>query len=276
MAPDIFKFQDYRAYLKELLEHLKVEKKISQRKLSKVLDVSPAIFTMIIKGKRKLGEKLLLDLSSFLNFNDSQKAHLESLVLLNDSIELTQKGFALNSLAENKEFATNHPQELETYKYLSHWENVAIREMTRLKDFKLSTSWIRKRLIKNVSVRDIKKRLDFLIKNNFLSQKDGGIKYVADKHLSCREGVFKLSLGQFHSKMLELASDSIGEVPSKDRKLLAHTVAMSEENFEKSKEIIEKALNDIKALEKNDIENTRVFHAEFALFPLTKRPEDTD
>ena len=270
MKPSIFEFDDYRVYLRELLLYLKKEK-ISQRKLASSLGVSPAFLTMIVAGKRPLKSKLLVALVEYLEFKDIEARHLELLTILGDSCDKKQKELAYSQISLSKNYQTVKPQESNTYKYLSTWENVAIREMTELEGFQLNASWIKERLLKTTTLKKIQECISFLLDHELIKRKKQSSEYKAGGHLNCVDGIYKLSLGKFHSNMLSMANESIELVPSNERLILGHTVTLSEENFVESNKILAEALEKIKKLNKKGQKNTRVYHFEMASFPLTKK-----
>ncbi|MFT6070012.1 MAG: hypothetical protein ACJAT2_002475 [Bacteriovoracaceae bacterium] len=270
MKPSIFEFDDYREYLLEVLSFLK-QKKISQRKLAFELGVSPAILTMIISKKRGLKPKLLTSLVEYLELKPLEVRQLELLTILNDSTDKKQKELAYSHISLSKSYQNLKPKESNTYKYLSTWENVAIREMTELDGFQLNASWIKKRLLKATTLKKIQECISFLLDHELITRKKNSSEYKAGGHLNCVDGIYKLSLGKFHSNMLSMANESIEMVPSNERLILGHTVTLSEENFEESNKILQEALEKIKKLNKRDQKNTRVYHFEMASFPLTKK-----
>ncbi|MBI3534145.1 MAG: DUF4423 domain-containing protein [Deltaproteobacteria bacterium] len=168
-------------------------------------------------------------------------------------------------------YKKQNSKELEVQQYLTHWFYVAIREMAALPLFQAEPEWIQNHLKVHVPLLEIKKALDFLIKNNFIKQNEDGTTYtLTKKNLDCLGGIYRLALTQFHKEMFQLASESIENTPSEKRHLMGHSFAITEENFSKVREILNNALEQIKVLETPNEILADIYHIELALFPLTK------
>jgi uncharacterized protein (TIGR02147 family) len=100
---------------------------------------------------------------------------------------------------------------------------------------------------------------------------------VKDRSLDCKEGVYKISLGQFHRQMLELAATSIENTPRAERYILGHTAAISCDDLDQVKEILDEALKKIEALgAKSKSGRHEVYHIELAAFPLTRTEKEIE
>ena len=176
---------------------------------------------------------------------------------------------AITELSKLSKFQEKNGTDLESYRYLTKWHFVAIREMVALDDFKPEAAWIQMRLKEKVSQSDCECALRFLVDKNLIRINLHGKYVVSDKTLDCKAGIFKLSLGEFHRQALALGISAIDSTPREELHILGHTVAINRQDFQEVKDILNQALEKIEKLAENSQRRGQVFHIELAAFPLT-------
>lgn len=264
MKPVIYHYHEYRKYLGDMLAYLKKEKKITAKKVAENLSSSAAFLSMIVKGKRNLDEKVMLELAEVFKLNNQERSFFRSLIILNDSGDQKERNQAYKKLTKFKKFKKLNDEELITHKYLDKWYYVAIREMSFLNDFQEDVKWIQDRLRVKIKAEEIKKALKFLKENQMLGQDRG--------HLDCSEGIYKLSLSKFHKQMFQVSGDSIENIPRDERQILGFTKSLNKKNQEKAKAIIDKALKELEALSDTDQgqdDQKELYHFHLVNIPLT-------
>lgn len=269
MRPNVFEYTNFKDFISDMLKFLKQEDGLSLRDIATRAGVSPSNLSMISKGTRSPKVKTLLSIAKAMNLSSRERGYLELLHDMKVSQENGEES-PFKKLEQNKDYQRNSPADHEAFKYLTNWYNVVIREMVNLKRFEPDPRWIQEKLISHVEIKEIKEALRFLISNNFINISKTRKEINLKKELTCTDGVYRLSLGQFHSLMLKKASDSIGEVQRDKRLLLGHTVAASTDQISQVFSILEEALEKIRKLEKKKTDNEQVIHIEMAAFPLTK------
>lgn len=271
--PNIQDYHDYLEFLRDWIEYLKdQEKGFSLRKVAKEAGMASGYLSMCFSGKRILSKKAFDKIKPYLNLNTRELKYLELLRVIADSEISRQRVEALNEIQKMKDYRSSHRSELEVHQYLSHWYNVAIREMVNFKDFQPDPGWIQERLRGRVSQKEIEDALLFLVNFGFIQKDENGTYSVVQKQLDCHEGVFKISLGEFHRQMLDWAKTSIDEVPRKDRLLMGRTAVLSPAQFKVAQEIIIEAVRKIEDIKGGEIsDSSEVYHIELAAFPLSKK-----
>lgn len=259
--PDVYRYRQLNVYLGDLIYWHK-DQGSSLRALARRLNVSPALLSLVTKGKRPLTEENVDIWARVFKWNAQEVSWLKQLVLFNCS-SMKKKGAAIEGLSRFKSYNQNSPDEVLTYKYLKKWWNVAIREMSELPDFQEDERWIQVRLLFNVSITDIKKSLKFLNKHKLLA------KYGDFRRLNCQGEIYKLSLATFHKQMLDKAIESIYKVSSDNRYILGQTLAIEASRFPEAKVILEEALDKVIKLGSLEMHQPEVYHFYFMGFPLT-------
>lgn len=259
--PDVYKYRQSHAYLADLFAWYKSNGQ-SMRNLAKKLHVSPALLSLVAKGKRPLTEENVDIWAEVFHWNAQEVSWLKQLILLQHS-SVTGKEEAMMGLARFKTYNEDSPDEVLTFKYLKKWWNVAIREMSELPGFEEDPEKIQKQLLFQVSTVEVRKALNFLNKHKLLA------KYGQFRRLNCQGDVYKLSLTTFHNQMLNKAVESIYKVASEDRYILGQTLAIDSANFLKAKAILDEALEKIVKLGAAEEKPTDVYHFSFLGIPLT-------
>ncbi len=270
--PNIQEYHDYLEFLKDWIEFLKDrEKGFSLRQVAKEAGMASGYLPMCFSRKRKLSKKAFDKLKPYLKLSGKEERYLDLLRVIAESEEPKERVQALTSLQKLKDYKETHRLELEVHQYLSRWYYVAIRELVNTSDFKGDPAWIQERLRGRVSQKEIEEALQFLLRFGFILKNESGVYSVAQKQLDCHEGVYKISLGEFHRQMLDWAKLSIEETPRAERLLLGHTAALTRSQFEKIQNILRNSIGDIESVGNATPSSSReVYHIELAAFPLTK------
>ncbi len=273
IVKDIFSYHDYREFLRDWFSYGRENQSRSIRDVAEACDISVGYLPMVLSNRRNLTEKSLLKLQIVLKLKQEELQYIKALLILSDSASNIERLNAFEEIKKLRSFKKKSSKELEVYKYLSNWLHVTIREMSMRRDFDPDPNWIRSRLVVKVPIRDIEVSLRFLIDQGFLVRGSDGRYVAANKQLDCFSGVYKLSLGEFHKQMFELAASSIDLTPRDQRNLLGHTLLIPENKIGELKSILDETLKKIEALESEFKEAGPVYHVILSTFPVAKRSE---
>jgi uncharacterized protein (TIGR02147 family) len=269
IQPNVFEYEDVGLFLNDWLEYLKANKKISLRQLTKASEISVGSLSMILNGKRRFTEKALQKILIHLKLNPQERRFLELLHAVGESESAEVRVEALSEMSRLSAYRKANQKEHDIYKYLTKWFYVAIREMILLPDFKEDPAWIQKRLRGRIGLQEVAEAIAFLEDRRLVIRDVNGRLSLPEFDLQCKEGVHKISLGEFHRQVLELAHKSIHEVARDQRYILGRTVAISTSEFHQAKEIFDEALRKIESLGRGGEASKEVYHFELAAFPMT-------
>lgn len=265
---NVFKYYDYREALFAIINNLKTEKKISMRTVARNAGFSPGFLPQVLSGDKNLSHNSALKLVSVFELADADQSYFLWLVKLSESNSQKERINALKQLLRFHDFKNQSPQEAEVYQYLSNWYYVAIRELVATDNFKEDIKWIQKQLFTHVPAPNIKKALEFLERNNFISRNKAGRLVQSNKNVHCDGGIFRLVLGQFHRNMLELASQSIDRCQRDQRSLTGFTFSIPINKFNEVREILATAEKKLADLDTQKVSADSVYHVCLAAFPL--------
>lgn len=260
--PNVYDYQKLDVYLADLITWYKAKGQ-SLRNLSKKLNISPALLSLVSKGKRQLTEENIDIWASVFNWNSQEVSWLKQIIILEHAAP-EEKSKAIENLTRFNSYKENSSKEVLTYRYLKKWWNVTIREMSSLPDFIEDENWIQKRLLFRVSVIEIRKSLAFLNKHKLLA------KYENFRPINCEGPVYKLALATFHNQLLNKAVESIHTLSSEERYILGHTMAIDSKKFSEAKDILDEAIIKLKKLNSDETNPNDVYHFSVLGFPLTK------
>lgn len=271
--PKIHGYHDYRSFLRDWFSYLKEELgRFSLRGLSAEAKISSAYLSLVLSGRCDLSPKALGKLAPHLHLNRSELSYLENLVKLGSNGSIEGQVQALKRMKNSHNYKKLNPNEVEYFQYMSEWYRIVIREMAALGDFKLDAAWIRGRLRKKLPISVIQEALDFLVENRYLTLDEHGrvSSPAAKEMLDCDSAVFSKTLKYYHKQMLELAAESLTETPAQERNLVGLTFSLDSSDFEKARKILDRAVEEIEALQKaRTTPRDSVYHLEVALFPTT-------
>ncbi|HEX4925309.1 MAG TPA: DUF4423 domain-containing protein, partial [Bdellovibrionales bacterium] len=153
--------------------------------------------------------------------------------------------------------------------YFSKWYHVAIREMANQPGFKLDSSWIQARLNFTVPISEISKAIEFLMQNKLIRVKPDGTFTAGDERLTCDGEVYRFVLTHFYKQSFELAGQSIDNTERQNRKMRSHTVSLSPEQFQKARDIVDRAVDELARLSDQPADGSSVYQFLLLGFPLS-------
>lgn len=263
---NIFTFVNYRDFIKEYLYYLKSKHRISMRSICSKSSITPAYISMVISGKRSLDLDKAKAFIDNLKLTETEKRFFKLLVVFNDSDDLVERNKTFEKLKQYKVFKDNYQMTFNAHEYLSKWYYVAIRELSLLEEFKEDPVWIQERFFPKLSLLEVRKAIFFLKQNNLIGNRDS-------LNIECIDSVFSLSLKQFHSQMLDIAKNSMDQVSRDQRSIVGHTVALEKEDYAKAQGIMDRALEEIRDLERSNKNDKEIYHFYLINFKLTKDRE---
>jgi uncharacterized protein (TIGR02147 family) len=271
--PDIFQFNHYRPFLKDWFAFLRENQAdFSLKRLAQYSGIASGYLPMVLSGKRVLSRKAFDKLAPHLSLSTAELNHLENLIRIEGSATQEAKLLVFDRIKRSASFQKHNPVAAELLEYMSSWYHIAIREMTALKDFKLDARWIRERLNFEVPIKQIEDSLEFLIRTGHLKIEADGTVAPPREGLRADGEFYKAALTTYHRQMFRLAAEAIDNTPSQERNLVGYSFALKGDSVDRAKEIMARALDEIKKLEKGDSGSVdSVYHFEMALFPLSKR-----
>jgi len=241
------------------------------RSLCRESEIAAGYLPMVLSHKCALTDVALEKLLPHLALDASEQSFLRVLRSFCETESARDRSSLLERIQRFRNYRKKNPKELEVHRYLSHWYYVAIRELAYLPGFRAEPEWIQDRLLKKVSLGEIRKALTFLNENGFIEiQNDGSARIIEERRIDCLSGVFRVAMTNFHMEMLQLAQDSFDETTRTERNHWSHTVSIPIERFNQIQAILVKAIKEVENMGEAYSDETpdAVVQVQLAAFPL--------
>ncbi len=278
VAPSVFDFLDYRAYLRGYYEaHKRTRAGFSFRTFSKRAGLrSPNFFKLVMDGDRNLGAETVPKFADALGLTGSEREFFADLVAFAQAADSVEKNRAFERIAASRRFRTARRIDGMLLTYLSHWYHPAIRELAARADFQEDPKWIAKCLRPTISPSQAAHSLELLQSLGLLQRDAASGRWVrGEPTLTTEHEVSAIGAANFHKQMLQRAAESIDDIPAKLRDLAALTVCVSAQTAAQVKERIHQFREALTELCDAEPEGTTVYQLNVQWFPLSSDGEMT-
>jgi uncharacterized protein (TIGR02147 family) len=271
--PVVYNYFDYREYLNDAFSHLKKENPAySHRKFLADAHIPGSTYLLrILKNERKLSLDYVANFSAALGHTPAEDHYFELLVRFGNEKNVDQKDAHLRELLKIRTEKTVHLLEDQKLRYFNKWYYPVIRDLVGLIDFGNDYQALGRMLIPPVKAAQVKNAVEFLLKNDFIRQRDKGTGYEpADPIVSTPPVVDSTILSQFHRKNLELDIEAFETCAPSDRSISSVTMSVSKETFDKIRFEISEFRKRLIALAREDTQPDRVIRVGLQMVPRAK------
>lgn len=272
-APQVFKYNSYREYLKALYTHHKqASEGFSYRKFAALAGFkSPNALKLIIEGKRNLTVKSLLRVARGFRLDEKETRFFKQLVLANQAKTPEEKRRLTDELIHGETFKNLYPLKVAQYDLYRRWFTVALREMMASSGFKEDPRWIANLFKTPVAPEEIQSSIENLIIMGLAERDSSGNLRQSQRAVATGHEVDSALVVEFHRKMMELGAAAMENTPRTEREISSSTLFLTEESFARLKVMIQDFRRSLLALEQeNDDSEKSVYQVGFQAFPLTR------
>ena len=232
-------------WLENLLhERVKTNPQFSLRAFARMVNVSPAVLSRILSGKRKLTFSLATRIA-------------DALALAPD-----QRIFSTNYTC-----ATSSDLSVDCFTAMKDWYHYAITQLILLEEFREDHKWIAKML--GISELESKIAIDRLLKLEVLDRDVSGNLFKTNMHLATSTEIAASGIKHFQKEILKKAMQALDSTDSGERNISSLTIAINENNLAEAKKEIRRFKQRMSELLTSG-DKTRVYNLGVHLFPLSK------
>lgn len=275
IMPNIFKYLDYRHYLKDYYRDKKAQQgsTFSYRSFSRLAGFSsPNFLKLVMEAERNLSADGIARFSKGLRLNKEEARFFGHLVHFNQAQTDQERTQWYRKLATSKRYREIREIERDQFEYFSHWYYAAVRELVLLPDFQEKPEWIAATLHPPITVKEAEDALALLQRLGFLKRERGKKLVQAERNITTTREVHSLAVGNFHRQMLKRASESIERTSHEKRDVSSLTIAVSQDKFDEAKRRIQEFRRELNVLLSDDGEADAVYQINFQMFNLTEVP----
>ena len=228
-GPDIFRYLDYRAYLRDWFDSRKAANpRFSHRGFSRrVGQKSPSLLADIIGRRRNLTPDLIDAFAPVLGLRAEEARFFGLLVELDQADTTEHRNAAFSRIAATQRFRDARKIDGDSFRYLSNWFIPAVRELARRPDFRSDPDWVARTLNPTITAAQARVALEVLHSLGMLVEQDDGWVQAEGAVTTPRE-VVGLAVHNYHDGMLRLAQEAITRHRPQDRHFMAVTVCIPE------------------------------------------------
>lgn len=240
---------NFRLYLQDVLANrCKKNPHYSLRAFAASISIDHSYLSQLLRGKRNFTSKMKLRIGKELGLGPDE---------IKTFLSQSDRGSAsLNQLAADQ------------FAQISDWYYDAICELIHVKDFQGDNKWIAAQL--DITPSEVNLAVERL-------QRLGLLEITEDGRWLEKQGNCETVINEFtdvarkkHQKqVLQKAIDSVDNVPFQDRVNSSMCFAISEENFEKVKELIKKFDQELTDIVVDSSNAEKVYEFTLGLFPLS-------
>jgi uncharacterized protein (TIGR02147 family) len=270
---NLFAYDNYRAYLRDLYDFLKATKPhFSYRYFSQKAGFrSPNFLKLVIEGKRNLSPESIERFARALKLKKKEAEFFRILVHLNQARTIGEKKLYAEQLMQFRSFRFIHPLRQDQYRYYTDWYNIPIRELTSLPEFSEDPAWIARSLAPPISPQQAQRAVDLLFQLGLLKRDASGRIVQSDAFISTGDEVTSTSIANYHREMIQKGSEALDRFGGPDRDISSVTMALSEEGFREIKLLIQKFRKELLAIADQERHPEGVYQVNFQLFPLARQ-----
>lgn len=239
-----------------LADKIKKNPQFSLRAFARLVEVSPAVLSRILSGKRRLTFKLAVRIADALNLGPMEREHLYS--------------FYMGSEAGGDESVTDSVEReltIDCFNAMKDWYHYGITQLILMKGFKEDSKWIASML--GITDLEAKMAIDRLLRLEILDRDESGKLYRTSTHLKTSTDVASSGIRHFQKQILEKSIYSLEHDDILERDITSITVAINEDRvMEAKKEIMHFRKKIAEFLCEG--EKTRVYNLGIHLIPLSK------
>lgn len=267
--PDVLVHQDYRTFLREVVDNKSSPFHRNLRSLAVAAGMkSPAAMSMIVNGKRNLSTSAADRLCDNFQVNERRRNYFINLVRLAQSRTPSERVLVEEQLFKLRTAQEKQPLELSRYRFLSRWFYPAIYVMADSPHFESSAEWITSKLVPKVSLKEVKEALGDMKNLGLLQEVDGALRPVRPL-LAAANQIAMVAVRRYHESMIELARQSL-DLPLGDREIQGITLSFRGDRKEEFVERLSKFRSEMNEAFGSSNDADRVYQLNFQFFPLSE------
>lgn len=274
-APDVFRFRDYRAFLRALYAHKKAhEYGFSLRAFSKHAGLrSSNYLKLVMDGDRNLTADAASKFASACGLKGQSADYFCELVAFNQAKSADERERVYARLRRFRKYREVYRLDSAQEAYHGEWFIPVVRELVGRADFREDAKWIGKTVTPSIAPRDAQRALDVLLELGLL-ERDAENKLIqADPLVQTPEGPLSHHVASFHRAMMTRATEALDRVPREEREIASLTLRVDDEKLAELKLRLTRFREELLHTFESHAGAKRVVQVNFQMFPLTGKED---
>jgi uncharacterized protein (TIGR02147 family) len=264
-APVVFRYLDYRAYLRDHFAHRRSVGRLSHRAFAQKAGFrSPNFLKLVMDGQRSLHPRSVEAVAKACRLDVRGRRYLGELVALGRARSSADRVRILDRVFEFEERIELFPLERSAADYFGTWWVPVVRELSAVDGFRPDPAWIAECLGGRITEPQAQRALETLDRLGLLRDADSS---RLDAVTSGDE-LQSVAMKRYHGQLLGLAGEAIESTPPSERDVSAITITGDEATFREAKRMIQRFRKELLVLERRAKSRDRVYQFCLQLFPV--------
>ncbi len=218
---DILSYKSYRAFVQDWFLLRKSRRSFSYRQFSSLLGLSsPNYLQLVMKGERNLSHELAIKVAEAMKLTHTETEYFLNLVELEHcSTPAQKKVYEKKLLKLSRHLHTSLLGEAQK-EIVEGWQHMLIRELVFLPDFKMDISWMESKVDQLISIDEIERSIELLVRAGHWYQNELGKWTARDGLLDTGDSILQKQLmNEHHAATLKKWSEILSEVDPRLREV---------------------------------------------------------
>lgn len=265
----LFEYDSFRRFLADFIEEEKRRKPgFSQRAFASRLGFSSTgSLSLVLSGKRRLGEAPLQKLAGAIGLAGRHARFLEALARFNQAgtLEERERTFQeVKRLRKSREFRRTLASQ---FPYWEEWHHVVVRELAVHMDWRGDWAALGAAVRPPISGEKARHSVERLLEMGLLRRDPDG-SYAQSSPVLSASGAPSSLLREFKREMVLKSLQAMDDLPPSRRHFSTCTLSMSRESFRKLSGMIDALREEILRIASDD-DAQEVYQANFQVFPVS-------
>jgi uncharacterized protein (TIGR02147 family) len=271
--PNLFQYDDYRAFLKDYYAEMKKQRPAFSYKYlaGKSGFANKGFLFNIIHGKKSLSKHHIFRIAESLKLNKRETEYFENLVAFNQAETPEEQHHYYERLVNLKGDGESGVQVLrkEQYEFYARWWHATVRSLIDMKGFDGDFKRLSQQIRPGITIGQAKKSVALLLKLGLIRKDAKGQYQVPTKIISTGKSAPAPGLLKFHLETLDLAKAAIRTLPKNARNVSGLTLGISEGTYHTLCEEIGAFRKRVLQIAGADKNGDRVYQMNFHFFPMS-------
>jgi uncharacterized protein (TIGR02147 family) len=270
---NIFEFIDYRFFLTDYIGIQKrCDKNFTHRAFAQKAGLSASLLNDILSKRQNLTIVAMRKYAGAMDLNAKEIAYFEALVEFNNANTNVEKNRFFGDLVRLRGRSAVNFLDSQQYEFFSNWYNPVVREMMVHIGLGDNPEVISRKIVPFVSPAKIRKSITLLKKLELVYQSSDGVWHASDKSISSEYQIQSVALKNYHTRMLERASESLDCHTSEEREFQGLTISGSRAMMQRMKERIRSFTDELLIMAASENEQAEeVYQFNIQVFPFTRK-----
>lgn len=268
----IYEYRNYRDFIRSYVAQKIAENpQFSLRAMAKKLEITQPFLTEVIKGRKNLSPEMAHRVARKLELNDTEAEYFCVLAQAEATKDPHLKGSLFDKLKDLSPSGERYEDlNVETFRLISDWYHLVIRNMADIEGFSFQPGEIAKRL--GITKIEAQAAIERLLRMGLIESDPANTKNYRKTKASVmvESDVPNEALRRFHRQMLEKAIESLESQTPQEKIVGSETFAFSPKYLKEADQITDEYLTKMSKLASRAGSKTQVYHLGVQFFNLTK------